>query len=62
MIKTVGRLDKKLAGDSLIVISIVLTVASLFYSAYEIGDFFVDLLIISLFFYARDMPTFQICT
>jgi len=53
MIKTVDRLDKKLAGDSLIVISIVLTVASLFYNAFEIVDFFVDWLIISLFFYAK---------
>ena len=48
-----GRLDKKLAEDGLIVISIVLTVVSLFYNTYEILDFFVDWLVISVFFYAK---------
>ena len=49
-------MNKKLAEDGVIVISIVLTVVSLFYNTYEILDFFVDWLIISVFFYARIPP------
>lgn len=46
-------MNKKFAEDCLIVTSIILTITSLLFNALEVVDFFVDWLIISLFFYLK---------